>query len=270
MKKIITFFIATLWIYGCKKEASLPEYNTDPVIASYLIPGNTISLQLSHQESTSSTQYSAPGLDSLNITITSNDTIYHLTSNGNGLYTDTSLVITAGNKYSLQFTYNGKVVTASTILPAKPTDYAQSATAIAITQITSSSSSSMGMPGSGPADPVKLTWSNSDNSYYIVVVQNMETNLVPINDTMTIIDSSRIFRNTPTTGSSYNINTRDFTYYGYHRLILFHINADYASLYNNNSSSSQNLSTPSTGITNGVGIFTGINSDTLFLHVDKQ
>jgi hypothetical protein len=42
---------------------------------------------------------------------------------------------------------------------------------------------------------------------------------------------------------------------------------DYASLYSENSTSSQNLTNPSTSIVNGYGIFTGLNADTLYLNV---
>ena len=31
-------------------------------------------------------------------------------------------------------------------------------------------------------DPISLTWDNNDGSYYIVVIENMETTLIPIRD----------------------------------------------------------------------------------------
>jgi hypothetical protein len=61
----------------------------------------------------------------------------------------------------------------------------------------------------------------------------------------------------------------DFQYYGTHRIILYHVLPDYATLYDSNSTSSQNLSNPSTSILNGYGIFTGLNSDTLFVEVTE-
>ena len=268
MKKGIVFILFPIVLFSCKKEESLPEYNVDPVVTAYLSPGVEFSLLLAHQQSTSSETFSSPSLDSLDITITTNDTVYHLVSKGYGVYTDSTLILRAGYKYDLQFIYNGKVVTASTVIPTKPTDVTQSVTEISIEHITSSTTTTF---PSGPADPVTLTWSNNDASYYLVVAQNIEKNPVRIIDTTSALsDTTLIFRNKPTVSASDDINTRSFTYFGKHRIVLFHINPDYASLYDNNSSNSQNLSTPSTGITNGVGIFTGINSDTLFLQVDKK
>ncbi len=269
MKKSIVFILFPVALFSCKKEVSLPEYNVDPVVTAYLSPGIAFSLLLAHQQSTSSETFSGPSLDSLDITVTSNDTVYHLTSKGNGVYTDSELILRAGNKYDLQFAYNNKVVTASTVIPLKPASVTQSATEISIKQVTSSTTTTF--PPPAQADPVTLTWSNDDASYYLIVVQNLEKNPIRVIDTTsTSADTTLIFRNRPTISASEDINTRSFTYFGRHRIVLFHINPDYASLYDNSSSNSQNLSTPSTGINNGVGIFTGINSDTLYLQVDKQ
>ena len=267
MKTLLVLLVAATAFLSCKKTTSLPEYNFDPVVTAYLTPGVRFSLQLNHQESTSSTKYEAPDLDSLDITITSDDTVYHLLPNGNGLYTDSSLVVTSGKKYDLLFAYNGKSVSATTTVPEKPGSYKQSETEIKVEQITSSSSTPA-FP-SAQADPVTLTWNNYDASYYIVVIQNMETAPEKTNLTLTN-DTSLVFRNKPTTSNTYDINTMSFIYYGKHRMVLYHVNPDYASLYDNSTSNSQNLSTPSTGITNGVGIFTGINADTLYLQVDKK
>jgi hypothetical protein len=264
----IFFSLAVIFLLcACKKEESTPEYNFEPVVAAYLNAGEPFSLQLSHQQSTSSTVYVAPGLDSLDIIVLANDSSYHLTSNNNGSYTNPSLLVNSGGTYRLQFVYNNKVVTASTVVPQKPTGFSASADAISVAKITSTSSAS-GFPDNGS---ITLSWDNSNNTYYLVVIQNMETTPERIIDTsVTNIDTSRTFRNQPELTDTYDIRSRSFTYFGKHRIILFHINADYAFLYDNTNNSSQSLSTPSTGITNGVGIFTGINSDTLYIEVNKK
>ncbi len=254
-------------IWSCKKEQSLPEYNTDPVVTAYLSPGKALTLQLQHQQSTSSQTFSSPSLDSLDVTIAANDTVYHLTAAGTGSYTDSALIVKPGVKYNLSFTYNGKQVTASTVVPSKPDSFTTSETEISFSQITSSTTT---FPPAGQLEPVTLSWKNSDGSYYLTVVENLATTLVRTDLTVDSTDTTLVFRNRPVQTSSDELNTRAFKYFGKHRIVLFHINPDYASLYNKSNNSSQNLSTPSTGITNGVGIFTGVNSDTLFLQVTKK
>jgi hypothetical protein len=58
-----------------------------------------------------------------------------------------------------------------------------------------------------------------------------------------------------------------FEYLGTHRIILYRILPDYSALYDVNSNSSQNLTSPDSDIENGLGIFTGINADTLWVEV---
>ena len=140
-----------------------------------------------------------------------------------------------------------------------------------VTQIKMSGIDFSTRPPTRPAmpDPVKLTWTNGDNSYYMVVIENMETAPIAINDYGDKLPPGRFFRNAPTQTNQYEIQSMQFQYYGRHRLILYHLNADYAALYNDTGNSSQNLTNPTTNIENGLGIFTGINADTLLLNVIK-
>jgi hypothetical protein len=55
-----------------------------------------------------------------------------------------------------------------------------------------------------------------------------------------------------------------------HNVILMHVNPDYAALYRSSGSTSQNISTPPTSITNGLGVFTGVNADTLKFEVKQR
>ncbi len=269
MKNIIAIVLISVALYSCNKTSSLPAYNYDPVISAYLHAGHVFSIQLSAQQSASSQTYTSPSLDTLQVTITTADSSYQLTPMGKGIYTDSNLIITAGTTYNLSFNYNGKKVTASTTIPAKPTDFAQSATTMTIAQITSTSTVTNG-PGN-MVTPIELTWDNTYGDYYVVVVECIQANPEKIFDTIsTSTDTGRVFRNTPITTATYDINSRSFKYFGAHRIVLYHILPDYALLYDNSSLSAQSLATPSTGITNGVGLFTGITSDTLYMTVVKQ
>jgi hypothetical protein len=99
------------------------------------------------------------------------------------------------------------------------------------------------------------------------VIENIESNPEAINEGTET--PARIFRNQPTQSNSYEIRAMLFNYYGKHHLKLYHINPDYAVLYDTGSNSSQNLFSPATNISNGVGIFTGMAGKTLGLAVTK-
>jgi hypothetical protein len=116
-------------------------------------------------------------------------------------------------------------------------------------------------------DPITVSWTNADASYYLIVVNVTDSDPDPIND---VEDENRpdfAFRKEPNQSSETELSSRDFQYYGNHSIELYHLNPDYAALYNSNSTSSQNLTNPITNVENGLGIFTGINKAVKYIHV---
>jgi hypothetical protein len=267
--KIRLFILIVLLISsftGCIKRDN-SEFTDTPIIESYLLPGNYLSLQVTRQIPFSSeVTYSSDNIDSLNIRVTHNDMTYVLTPIGDGKYTDNSIVIKEGDTYDLSFAYNSRTVSAYSQIPEKPNNYAQSALSISVNRMSTVSGFPTGGPGMMP-EPITLTWDNKDESYYIVVIENMEATLDPIRDFGDAAPPGNIFKKPPTTSSGLQLRPQEFQYFGKHRLILYHVLPDYASLYSDKSTSSQNLTNPSTSIMNGYGIFTGLNSDTLFFNV---
>ena len=254
-------------ITACTKTDN-SEFTDSPIVESYLKPGDHPLVKLSRQTPFSSTvNYSSDDINALSIKINNNNISRILTPLGEGLYVDSSLTVAEGERYDISFIFNSKTVKAYTEVPYKPRDFTQSATSITIAQMNSSS----GFPTSMPTmpDPISLTWNNPDGSYYIVVIENMEKTLTAIRDFGDRTPPGNMFRKQPTTSSGTEIQSMEFQYYGKHRLILYHVLPDYASLYSDKQSSSQNLTNPSTSITNGYGIFTALNSDTLYLTVKK-
>jgi hypothetical protein len=266
IKKIGIVLISIL-CFSCKKEASSPEFVDKPVIQSYLHAGTTASLNVSRLIAfATDAQFSSDNLDNLMITITNNGNSYSLQPQGSGNYKATNpvLIITEGSTYNLNLVYNKINVFATTGIPIKPIGYTASVSTMSISPRRSGGGFSQ---GSLNPEPVKLTWTNNDNSYYLVLTEIIDPNAKLIDTTANA--QPRAFRGSPIQSNTSQISPRQFQYYGLHRLILFHLNPDYAGLYGNTSSNSNNLTNSSTGVVNGAGIFTGINSDTLLINILK-
>lgn len=260
------FSLLILLAAGCMKEEK-QEFTDSPIIESYLEPGRYLTFKVSRQIPFSTdVQYSSDDINNLPVNVKYNNSNHTLTPLGNGSYIDSSVIVAQGDNYAISFPFNSKNVTAYTYIPSKPANMAQSATEIAIVRRDSTSGPPTGitMP-----DPIQITWDNPDGSYYLVLVENIETTLDPIRDFGGKTPPGNRFRKPPTNSTSSEIRAMDFQYYGTHRIILYHVLPDYASLYDQNSTSSQNLSNPSTNIVNGYGIFTGLNSDTLYVEVKE-
>ena len=240
--------LCALLLLGCIKEENSSFFEDVPVIEGYLLANDIINLKISRQVPfLEGVEYSNEDINSLNIKVSNNNNIYSLSPIGDGRYVDSTLTIEDGKKYDLNFIFNDKEVSASTIIPEKPLNLTQSVSEMIIRRVNPLNGLGAGF-GDLP-DPVEISWSNPDSSNYIVVVENIEENPEPI------LTGDQ----PPPFGS--------FSYYGTHRILLYHVNPDYALLYEDQETSSQNFSTPISGINNGFGIFTGMSSDELLLEI---
>jgi hypothetical protein len=267
LRILIYILVVLCGVTACNKSDN-SEFTDSPIVESYLHPGDYPLVKVSRQiPFSSNVTYSTDDINALSIKIVHDNISSTLTPIGNGQYVDSSLKIAEGERYDLSFTYNSRLVTAYTIVPIKPKNFVQSVTAITLQKMDSTS----GMPNFGSMpEPISLTWDNPDGSYYIVVIENIETTLIPIRDFGNSTTTGNRFNQPPTTAAGVELRPMEFKYFGRHRLILFHVLPDYASLFSATETSSQNLSNPSTSIINGYGIFTGLNSDTLFIDVNQQ
>lgn len=264
IKSLIKFalLIPAILLTACNKEEI--EYTDTPIVEAYLVPGNYLAVKITRQiPFASEVEVSSDDINNLGILVEWNGQTHQLAPLGDGNYIDSSIVVAEGVQYSISFTFNAKNVKAYTYVPSQPTNFSQSATTIEIEQMDTTS----GPPSGIMPDPIQLTWDNPDGSYYLIVVENMESTLVPIRDFGDKTPPGNRFKKSPSNSSSEMINSMEFQYYGMHRIILYHVLPDYAALYNQNSANSLTLTNPSTSITNGYGIFTGLNTDTLFVNV---
>jgi len=268
MRYIILIILAVSAGFCACNKSTAPEYNDRPVVEAYLAAGYAPVVKISRQGSVSaSVSYSADSIPLLEVFLDA-DGASHRLAFSDSVFTDSTVTITAGKVYKLHFMYNGKETSAATTVPAAPQGFGQSATSMGLTKIDSNTVFTPG--GFTMPDPVKLGWLNADKSYYMVVATNMETDRELVRDTSKIKIFAASFRNTPTITDSTMLTPMQFEYFGRYRLVLYHLNEEYAMLYVSGSNSSTDLTSPSTNISNGFGIFTGISTDTLWLQVYKK
>lgn len=266
MYKISFILLVITCFPSCIKEKQ--EFTDSSIIESYISAGDPVSVKITRQIPFSEgVIYSDDDINNLAVTFKLNDKSYLLKPGGDGIYYDSSLVVAEGMSMNLSFTYNKKQVSAYSNVPAKPQNFTQSITTYTITRQDTSRAAFGSGGGFSFPDPLYLTWTNTDYTYYLMIVENMETTLDPIRSFGNNTRPGNRFKKTPTNTDEAEVRAQEFQYYGKHRIILYHVLPDYAKLYEANSTSSQNLTNPSTSIVNGYGIFTGLNSDTLYVDV---
>jgi len=271
MKNIFYLIIMVLIVSCTKEDISTNDDITDvPVVQSYLDPGNSVIVKLTKMlPFVEGGNTGVQTIDSAMVYIHHNGNDYLLLpiNNSRGEYEslDTNLLITPNDTYKIHFDYNGYEVSAMTVIPEKPVDASLSTSVYFVDPNASG-------PGSVTQDPIIVSWNNPDNSFYIVVVEYLETIYDPINENLPEdqFDKYREVSTDPINDNTVNLTTRQqLLFFGRYRVILYKINEEYVNLYENISQSTLNMTEPLTNINNGLGIFTGINSDTLFLKVKE-
>lgn len=270
-RTIYPIILALLTINACTKENIVSNTDFDiPVVEAFLEPEQEILVKLSKMLPFTDDEYTeALSIDTAKVYINHNGVDYLLIPQssvpGNYVNADSNLKIIPSNSYNISFNYNGKMVSANTTIPAKPVNTNLSSNTFWV------DTNVMG-PGSS-TNPITIYWDNPDNNYHLAVIEYLESVYNPIQSNLSS-DNFETFRRvstSPVLETSFDLNTREhLAFFGSYRIIIYKVNEEYVNLYENISQSSLNLTEPLTNIDNGVGIFTGINSDTLLLQVSSQ
>ena len=153
-------------------------------------------------------------------------------------------------------------VSAHTTVPTKPVNFAETVSTVRFISAN---------PG-GVTDTINtLTWSSRpDTLNYVLVFKNSDGTASPVLGGFGAENNRPSDFEVNTAGAQvYYLTTRTFNYYGPYQIILMHANQEYINLLNSTTSgsTSQNLLNAATNVTNGLGIFTAMQADTLNMNV---
>jgi hypothetical protein len=188
--------------------------------------------------------------------------IYSLTASagdsGYYHYAGTDLTVQVGDRFKISVERNGHIATGETMIPAPPQNPALSKTELVI---------DTGAPFD--TSSITISWQGED-TFYFVVVENLEASPTPINQFPGRIGAQfRSFRSRPFRDLSYTIRRFDLAYFGNHRARIYKVNQEYANLYAFGLQDSRNLNEPETNIKNGLGVFAGFSSAVVHFTVTK-
>jgi hypothetical protein len=261
MHKLVLIVALSYTFLSCTKNVNITSTTAPkPVVEAFLQPGKMASIKITSEILYNATNTASAAINGLLVTVTaSNGITYVFTQAATGEYINATMPVIAGNNYQLSFTYNNLLVTANTTVPLKPQNFKASVNTLTIP--------TFGGGGGFPVfpEPIKLSWSNPQQVYHYNVIKCIENNPQAISNAA----GRPNIASKPDIASSKDINFTEFKYYGKNALVLVSILPEYAALYESNNSNSQNLSTVPTNLTNGLGIFTAINTaDTLIVTVN--
>lgn len=252
----VLYTLNVLFVPSCKKADTDLSYTRYPVVESYLVPGNDVQVKVYYQKGLTDTSSYGQPVTGLDITISDGTKTATLRESKAGVYiADDITFVKSTGTYSLNFNYNGRIVSASTVMPGKPGPLSSSVQTISIADYG---------PGTAPEDQenITLSWDNADNQNHLVFLKFLETSKVAVSsffrgDTASNreIDASR--------ASSLELPAMTFRYLGRYRVILARVNPEYLDMLEGSGMSSQNLTNPPSNLKNAFGIFTAMQTDTL-------
>jgi hypothetical protein len=176
-------------------------------------------------------------------------------------YAGNDLAVNVGDLFKIAVEHNSQIATAETIIPAPPRRLTISKNELLVNTSTPFDTSSLA-----------LSW-EAEETFYFVVVENLEASPTPINSTPFPggpRGQLRSFRSRPIRENGYTIRRFDLTYLGEHRAKVYKVNREYANLYAFGQQDSRHLNEPETNIKNGLGVFAGFSSEEVKFRVVKQ
>lgn len=271
--KNIFYFITCICIciviilFPSCEDNTMEDFETESIVVqSYLFAENSLdSFYVAEAISYVDTSDEVTTINDLSVKVSDGMEDYFLQSIGNGYYQNLDLIIQSGKTYSMEFDHEGVVISAETYVPEKK-DVTISLSQISIEKVYAG----VMMPPT-QTDPITVSWENNEGEYYYVIVENIETDPEYINENFAnlTMERPRIITE-PQIVADYNVDTRrDIQFFGTYQVVVYRVNPEYAALYATSEATSSSIVEPATNIENGLGIMTGISSDTIYFEVNE-
>ena len=281
MKHIkIYILIAMFAMAACTNEGDSYLDLETPVVEGYLF----VDSDFDHFRLSKAIPYTEDGtgeketIDNAEVKLTVDGNEFYLTPMGDTLGSyillDTSMTVTPGMQAAFEFEMDGVLVSATTSIPEKPQSISVSPSYISLEKIESTST-----PTTTDDETIEVSWENNDSSYFYVKMECMEDDPEFVNERIEEmmeededfdIEEMKSQVSRPERTNIFNLRSRQIVFFGTYRIVVYHINDEYANLFEQLDNSSNSITEPQTNIVNGKGIFTGVATDTLYFDVYEE
>lgn len=175
-------------------------------------------------------------------------------------YPGSDLVVESGDVFELGVSRGPESLSATTVVPSPPEGFAVSSDVLEVVDLTGGFGGRGGFGQGGLAfGGVIVRWINPERELFFVVVENIETDPEQI-PAPEFIGQARRFVSEPTPADSTVVSQLSLTHLGEHRIRLYHVNQEYADLYEGRVQDSRDLNEPPSNIRGGLGVFSAFAS----------
>ena len=189
-------------------------------------------------------------------------------------YPGDDLIVETADLFQLKVVHNGITATAETIVPTPTTGLEISQDSIKVPRI------SFGQDREAIVAAIRefllgsrivANWENPNNDLYFMVVESVFDTIDPIFPGP-VIDALERFRfvSEPTEEASLEFLAGTLVSFGTYAVRVYHINQEYAQLYENRQQDSRDLNEPPSNVDNALGVFSAFNSQEVFFEVVRE
>jgi len=189
-------------------------------------------------------------------------------------YPGTDLRVTTGDVFQLEVTYNGITATAETIVPTPTEGLTLSLDSLKIPTLPFSQgrdSIVAALQDFVGNSRIEARWRNPERDLYYMTVESVSDSIIPIFPDVVISALERFrFVSEPTDESSLDFLGGSLVSFGQYAVKVYHINQEYAALYENRNQDSRDLNEPPSNVFNALGVFSAFNSQEAFFEVARE
>ncbi len=271
--KLFIYISLVFLVFSCEEVVEFDPNLGEPVVEAFLYAGEPVDdIVLKRVLPFGSDQDTVQFIEDANLVIIHNGIEYLLEqvsdNPGHYIYTGEGLAIIEGETYALSFEFGGLTIYAETTVPNTPEDVSISDSAIRIPQI--ETLQDLRDLRDNFENTIDIEWENTSGDYYYITVSNIEESPEDI-DPNSILPFNFSFISEPTQLDIFPL--RLFAHYqqfGLHEAKIYHVNEEYALLYESLEQDSRDLNEPFSNVINGVGVFTAFSSQTVRFEVLKR
>jgi len=269
MNKIFIKIIAiSIALSSCEKDILVSSNTKDiPVIQSFIIAGSdSIAVNVSTLK-----PYSNDTLDSVEpisgLKIYINNLLLTEGSIGKYYVKSQALTIEPNDTFTISLEHNNTKISSQTIIPSTPQNFSISTDSVSVKQMTTKPE---GGPNLSNFVNLELTWDNPSKDYHFLAIEWLGTKRIYTNTIISTDDIKTKRITSANQDNAYNINQMELGLYGKYRAILYRINKEYYDLLETTNLNSNDMTNPPSNVKNGWGIFTAMNTDTIYFWVIKK
>jgi len=279
IRKVAIFLLTTFILFTSCEEENLNNIATNQfVVEAFIYAGEPIDdIRIKTTFPLSETEDISQPINNAEVTIIKNDQRFSLTPSGEeGFYhyPGDDIDVRTGDVFRLEVIHDGITATAETTVPT-PTrglDLSQDSIKVPLLPFTQGREAvAMAIGNFLRQSAIVATWDNAEMDLYFMVVESVGDVFAPIFPDP-VIEALEQFRfvSEPTDESSLTFLAGSLVSLGQYSVRVYHINEEYAALYENREQDSRDLNEPPSNVQNALGVFSAFNSQVAFFEVVRE